>query len=219
LFAQSLRSTLIDTGFPNGADKILAAIRQLGRASSDLRHIILTHAHFDRIGSLAAIARATGARTYMHPLDAPIAERGSGFRTLTQPAPGLLPRLLFKVFARRNPTVESWRIDQTVSDGEVLPIAGALKVIHVPGPAPDRSRFCGPRSACCSPATHARTFLVSDRQSATTTKSKASTANANSPRSISTSHVSAMARRSCAPRQQNFRRAGSKPALRELGTS
>jgi glyoxylase-like metal-dependent hydrolase (beta-lactamase superfamily II) len=124
---------LIDTGFPNGAGKILAAMRQLGRAPSDLRHIILTHAHFDHIGSLAAIERATGARTYMHPIDAPIAERGSGFRRLKQPAPGLLPSLLFKVFARRNPTVEPCRIDQTVTDGEVLPIAGGLQVLHVPG--------------------------------------------------------------------------------------
>jgi len=124
---------LIDTGFPNGAEKILAAIRQLGRAPSDLRHIIATHAHLDHIGSLAAIARETGARTYMHPLDAPIAERGSGFRPLKQPAPGLLPGLLFKVFARRNPTVEPCRIDQTVVDGEVLPLAGGLQVIHVPG--------------------------------------------------------------------------------------
>jgi glyoxylase-like metal-dependent hydrolase (beta-lactamase superfamily II) len=124
---------LIDTGFPKGAGRILAAVRQLGRAPSDLRHIILTHAHFDHIGSLAAIARETGARTYMHPLDAPIAERGSGFRPLKQPAPGLLPGLLFKVFARRNPTVEPCHIDQTVIDGEVLPLAGGLQVIHVPG--------------------------------------------------------------------------------------
>jgi glyoxylase-like metal-dependent hydrolase (beta-lactamase superfamily II) len=124
---------LIDTGFPKGSEKIFAAMRQLGRAPGDLRHIILTHAHFDHIGSLAAIARETGARTYMHQLDAPIAERGAGFRPLKQPAPGLLPSLLFKVFARRNPTVEPCRIDQTITDGEVLPIAGGLKVIHVPG--------------------------------------------------------------------------------------
>jgi glyoxylase-like metal-dependent hydrolase (beta-lactamase superfamily II) len=124
--------TLIDTGFPNGAEKLLAAIRQFGRAPSDLRHIIPTHAHLDHIGSLAAIVRATGARTYMHALDAPIAERGAGFRPLTA-APGLLPGLLFKLFARSNSSVEPCRIDQTVADGEVLPIAGGLKVIHVPG--------------------------------------------------------------------------------------
>jgi glyoxylase-like metal-dependent hydrolase (beta-lactamase superfamily II) len=125
--------TLVDTGFPKGAEKILAAIRQLGRAPGDLRHIILTHAHFDHIGSVAAVVRATGARTYMHPLDAPIAERGSGFRPLTQPAPGLLPRVLFKLFAGSNRTVEPCRIDHTVMDGEVLPIAGGLQVVHVPG--------------------------------------------------------------------------------------
>jgi glyoxylase-like metal-dependent hydrolase (beta-lactamase superfamily II) len=124
--------TLVDTGFPDGAEKILASVRQLGRAPNDLRHIILTHAHLDHIGSLAAIVRVTGARTYMHPLDVPIAERGTGFRPLAA-APGLLAGLLFKLFARSNRSVEPCRIDQTVTDGEVLPIGGGLKVIHVPG--------------------------------------------------------------------------------------
>jgi glyoxylase-like metal-dependent hydrolase (beta-lactamase superfamily II) len=68
----------------------------------------------------------------MHALDAPIAERGAGFRPLTA-APGLLPGLLFELFARSNSSVEPCRIDQTVADGEVLPIAGGLQVVHVPG--------------------------------------------------------------------------------------
>ena len=123
---------LIDTGLPNSADAILGAMQSLGKAPADLRHIVLTHAHPDHIGSLAALVRATGAETWMHPLDAPIAERGSGFRPM-KPAPELLKALMFLLFVRSNATVEPARIDHLVEDGDILPIAGGLTVIHVPG--------------------------------------------------------------------------------------
>lgn len=124
--------TLIDTGFPGNETKVLDAFKALGRRASDLRHILLTHAHPDHIGGLAALKRITGARTYMHPVDIPIADRGGPFRPM-KPAPGLLPRILFTVFTRLNATVEPCRIDQAMTDGDVLPIGGGLTVIHVPG--------------------------------------------------------------------------------------
>ena len=81
--------TLIDAGYPNKEAAVLAAIRALGRSPDQLRHLIFTHGHPDHIGSGAAIVRETGARTYMHPLDIPIAESGGPFRPMT-PAPGPL---------------------------------------------------------------------------------------------------------------------------------
>src|SRR5579864_1908568 len=87
--------TLIDTGLPGSADKILQAIRGLGKQPTDIRHIILTHAHPDHIGSLAAIKRISGADAYMHSIDAPIATSGTGFRPM-QAAPGLLTGIMFR---------------------------------------------------------------------------------------------------------------------------
>ena len=124
--------TLIDAGFPGRVGLVLDAIRGLGRAPGDLKHVVLTHAHPDHIGSLAAIVKETGARTYMHALDAPIAERGSGFRPMS-PAPGLMAGVLFRLFAGKIGTVEPAGIDVKIQDGDVLPIAGGLRVIHVPG--------------------------------------------------------------------------------------
>jgi glyoxylase-like metal-dependent hydrolase (beta-lactamase superfamily II) len=46
-------AALIDTGFPNSADAILKAIRQVGKQPADIRHILATHAHPDHIGVLA----------------------------------------------------------------------------------------------------------------------------------------------------------------------
>jgi glyoxylase-like metal-dependent hydrolase (beta-lactamase superfamily II) len=72
--------TLIDAGFPAQEAAVFGAIGELGWSPDQLKHLIFTHGHPDHIGSAAAIVRKTGARTYMHPLDIPIAESGGPFR-------------------------------------------------------------------------------------------------------------------------------------------
>ncbi len=123
---------LIDAGFPGKAEAIMALVTELGHSARDIRHIVVTHAHPDHIGSLAALKTATGATTYAHPLDTAIVERGSGFRPMTA-APGLVAGLMFRLFVDLKATVEPTKIDVEMHDGEVLPFAGGLRVIHVPG--------------------------------------------------------------------------------------
>jgi glyoxylase-like metal-dependent hydrolase (beta-lactamase superfamily II) len=71
--------TLIDAGYPSKQAAVFGAIRGLGRSPNQLKHLIFTHGHPDHIGSAAAIVKETGARTYMHPLDIPMAESGGPF--------------------------------------------------------------------------------------------------------------------------------------------
>lgn len=123
---------LVDAGFPGKASLIFDAIRQLGRNPRDLRHLIFTHGHPDHIGSAAAIVRETGATTYMHASDAPFAETGGSFRPM-DPAPGLLPRTAYRFVWRPQERMEPVRIDRHITDGETLPIAGGLQVVHTPG--------------------------------------------------------------------------------------
>ena len=137
-------STLIDTGFPGSGPAIVGALRGIGKTPMDIRHIILTHAHVDHIGSYAELKRITGGAAYVHPLDAPIVEMGSGFRPLL-PSPGLVSELMFQMFTRPKEIVEPERIDHLVNDGDVLPIAGGLKAIHVPGHCAGQLAFLWPR--------------------------------------------------------------------------
>ena len=124
--------TLIDAGFPGKEAALFGAIRGLGRSPDQLKHLIFTHGHLDHIGSAAAIARETGARTYMHPLDIPLAQSGGPFRPM-RPAPGLLRLVMCNLFFHPDERVEPVAIDQPLTSGEVLPIAGGIEVIHTPG--------------------------------------------------------------------------------------
>lgn len=123
---------LVDAGFPGKASVVFDAIRQLGRTPRDLRHLIFTHGHPDHIGSAAAIVRETGATTYMHALDPPFAETGGPFRPM-DPAPGLLLNTVYRFVWHPQERMEPVRIDRHITDGETLPIAGELHVVHTPG--------------------------------------------------------------------------------------
>jgi len=124
--------TLIDAGFPGREAAVFQAIRALGRSPDQLEHLIFTHGHPDHIGSAAAIVRETSAKTYIHPHDIPMAESGGPFQPM-RPAPGLLGQVLCRLFFDPDQRTEPVTIDQPLSNGEILPIAGGIEVIHTPG--------------------------------------------------------------------------------------
>jgi glyoxylase-like metal-dependent hydrolase (beta-lactamase superfamily II) len=124
--------TLIDAGFPGKEAAVFQAIRGLGRSPDQLKHLIFTHGHPDHIGSAAGIVRETSAKTLMHPLDIPMAESGGPFRPM-RPAPGLLGQVLCRLFFDPDERMDPVAINQPLSDGEILPIAGGIEVIHTPG--------------------------------------------------------------------------------------
>jgi glyoxylase-like metal-dependent hydrolase (beta-lactamase superfamily II) len=73
---------LIDTGTPGKIGKIDGALREIGRSIEDIRTILLTHWHYDHIGTLGEIVRRSGATVVAHAIDAPIID-GSKAPTLT----------------------------------------------------------------------------------------------------------------------------------------
>jgi glyoxylase-like metal-dependent hydrolase (beta-lactamase superfamily II) len=123
---------LIDAGYPGHEASLLAALRAIGRSPDEVRHLILTHHHRDHIGSAAAIVRLTGAHTYMHAADIAMAEAGGPFRPM-RPAPGLLRQGMARLFYDHDQRVAPLATDEPLADGDVLPFAGGIEVIHVPG--------------------------------------------------------------------------------------
>jgi glyoxylase-like metal-dependent hydrolase (beta-lactamase superfamily II) len=137
---------LIDTGIPGSADKIFAAVRELGKQPADIRHIVLTHLHADHTGSLAALKLATGAPAYMHPLDAALVRQGQAMRPM-MPAPGLLPALIYRLLLsrRRTPSIVPAEIEHELADGDMLDFAGGLRAIHAPGHSAGQLAFLWPQ--------------------------------------------------------------------------
>jgi glyoxylase-like metal-dependent hydrolase (beta-lactamase superfamily II) len=65
---------LVDTGLPNRADRIEAAITEAGHRLADLRTILMTHRHPDHIGSLAELKRRTEVEVVAHAADVAVIE-------------------------------------------------------------------------------------------------------------------------------------------------
>ncbi|SKA25361.1 metallo-beta-lactamase class B [Lysobacter spongiicola DSM 21749] len=69
-------AVLVDGGMPQAADMLLAHMRRVGVAPSDVRLILPSHAHGDHAGPLAAVKRATGAKVVANAETAVLLARG-----------------------------------------------------------------------------------------------------------------------------------------------
>lgn len=124
--------TLVDTGLRSAPPRIVAALAELGRSPRDVQRIILTHAHPDHAGGALDLARRTGAAPRLHAADAAFAR--TGHQAPSDPAVPL-GRLLGRVNARRR-AFPPFLPGPDLHDGEVLDVAGGLRVVHTPGHSP-----------------------------------------------------------------------------------
>ena len=117
---------LVDAGLPWNSGRILKYIRKIGREPEELSHILVTHAHPDHTGSASRVARKTGAQIVAHNADTK--RRGNG--------PSLSYMGLFGSLPIPLPFFERTTVATLVNEGDVLPIAGGVRVIHTPGHTP-----------------------------------------------------------------------------------
>jgi glyoxylase-like metal-dependent hydrolase (beta-lactamase superfamily II) len=109
------RCALVDPGAET--ERLLACAADEG---AEIDSILLTHAHVDHIGGVAAAKRETGVSVYLHSADselyraAPMQARGFGLQIEKPPEP-----------------------DRELEDGQILEIGrGRLEVRHTPGHSP-----------------------------------------------------------------------------------
>ncbi|REK12338.1 MAG: MBL fold metallo-hydrolase [Planctomycetota bacterium] len=122
---------LIDTGMPGNGPAIEAALQSIDRSPADIRHIVVTHCHWDHSGSLAEVKQLTGASVIMHATDAAMIRQGETLRPLS-PGPGLVNKMVYRMIIRNaRSEMEPVEIERDVTDGESLP--GGLRAIHAPG--------------------------------------------------------------------------------------
>ena len=109
------RAIVVDPG--DEADRILALVEEMG---ATVEAILLTHTHFDHVGAVAPVARATGAPVYCPKLETQVLANVNDFI----PWPEIGP-------------FEDYDADETVEGGETLSLAGFdIDVVFTPGHSP-----------------------------------------------------------------------------------
>jgi glyoxylase-like metal-dependent hydrolase (beta-lactamase superfamily II) len=130
---ESTELALIDTGTLADAEQVVTAVHSLGRDPTEIRHILVTHSHPDHCGGLAALKQLTGAVAYIHPLAATVLRGDETGRPL-RASPGLLNRLMFGAFVPHPPwNIPPVHAEHEILDGDIIPVAGGIRAIHVPG--------------------------------------------------------------------------------------
>jgi glyoxylase-like metal-dependent hydrolase (beta-lactamase superfamily II) len=65
--------TLVDAGTPDSWASLHEALGAIGRSSSDIAAVVLTHAHYDHVGFAGRAQRELGVPVYVHEDDAALA--------------------------------------------------------------------------------------------------------------------------------------------------
>lgn len=121
--------TLVDTGTPGGAAKVVAAVRGAGRDPRDVGRILLTHRHSDHAGSAAELARLTGAEIHASADDAGFLRDGREqprVRAATPLGRALVPYVKVARPWRLGPMA----VEPSLADGAAI---GPFRVIATPG--------------------------------------------------------------------------------------
>ena len=128
---ESGRAVVVDPG--EESERLLAAADALG---VKVEAVLVTHCHFDHIGAVAPVARATGAPVYCPEIERPLLSD-----IMTWVPEGFGP-------------FESWEPEHTVKGGERFTLAGLeIEVVSTPGHSPGHVTYAiAPAAAAPSDA-------------------------------------------------------------------
>jgi glyoxylase-like metal-dependent hydrolase (beta-lactamase superfamily II) len=116
--------TVVDTGLPGSAGRIIDYVESMGCRHSDVKTIVLTHSDIDHAGSAARLKEKTNAKVAIHEADAPRLSGEKEWKTV-KGVLGLFFRVTSVVmrFSRL-------KADVLLKDSDII---DGLTVIHTPG--------------------------------------------------------------------------------------
>lgn len=126
--------TLLDMGIHRSGPRVLAALEAIGAGPHEVTRLLLTHAHADHAGGAAQVSRATARGVSIHVDDAAAARSGVAARG----SRGAVGRLLTPRSVSR---FEAVTVAEELHDGQLLDVAGGLRVIHTPGHSPGHAAY------------------------------------------------------------------------------
>lgn len=128
---------LVDTGLPGQEDGVLTAIEKVGRKPKEISHILITHAHMDHMGSIAALRKVSGARVVASSRESDYLQGLKKTWTMGREGPaGKIFKVvlyLLETFAFRYAPVT---VDIPCRGGELIDCFGGIRVIASPGHSP-----------------------------------------------------------------------------------
>lgn len=124
---------IVDTSSrPDTPRRLSRQLRKFGFHLEDIRHILITHAHIDHVGSLVEFQRLTSARTYAHRREAMVIR---GEQPVQYAPPSDLNGIYRALAAVPMPTyVPVARVDVELQGGETLDsVVPGLCAVFTPG--------------------------------------------------------------------------------------
>ena len=109
---------LIDTGPAEAAPHVLANIKALGFDPRQIKWLMMTHEHFDHVGGMAAVQKATGARLVVGPNAAEVMRTGKPAADDPQAS-----------WLAKEP-MEPVRVDRTLRHGGALTVGGTRFTLY-----------------------------------------------------------------------------------------
>lgn len=125
---------LVDAGMPHSAEEIIAVVEERFGINKQPKAIILTHGHFDHVGSIIELVNKWGIPVYAHELELPFL---TGKESYPKPDPtvegGSIAKMSF-IFPVA-PINLGDHVEALPSDGTV-PFMPGFQWIHTPGHTP-----------------------------------------------------------------------------------
>src|SRR5271156_2035067 len=104
---------LINSSLENSPPLIRKSVEQLGFHFSDIKILLISHAHADHDAGSAEVKRLTGAKYMVMDADVPVVESGGA-----------------KDFAYPKDRYPATKVDRVLHDGDAVRLGGAVLVAH-----------------------------------------------------------------------------------------